>query len=296
MKRLLKAMIFSMMLLCACAFNNVYASVDMDKLDIEAHVNSDGSMDVIEKWKVYIDETNTLFKNWNLNEGRFSGITNVSVKDLRSGAYFEEIYQEQYHVDKGCFYALDIDGGNKFEVAWGVGMDNTSGTREYELRYTVKDAILIHNDCAELYWKFVGESFEVPIDKMSGVVYLPGNYEKEDIKVWGHTNTLSGTIYPTEANSAIFELEDIPSNEYVEVRIAFPKDGVYSGRMDFKDAVASIQREETIWADAANARREQQKKVQTGAVGGISLVVIIALIIQFINPIKVLKSDRKKKI
>ena len=103
MKRLLKVMIFSMMLLCVCTHNNVYASVDMDKLDIEAHINSDGSMDVVEKWKVYIDETNTLFKNWNLTEGRFSGITNVSVKDLRTGTFFDEIYQEQYHVDKGCY-------------------------------------------------------------------------------------------------------------------------------------------------------------------------------------------------
>ena len=54
-----------------------------------------------------------------------------------------------------CYYGLQIKK-NKFEIAWGVGLDNKSDTREYEISYTVNDAIGKYNDYAELYWQFVG--------------------------------------------------------------------------------------------------------------------------------------------
>jgi len=50
-----------------------------------------------------------------------------------------------YHVTTGCFYALPISG-NKFEVAWGTGLEDSSETKKYELRYKVNDAVAIHND------------------------------------------------------------------------------------------------------------------------------------------------------
>ena len=60
-------------------------------------------------------------------------------------------------------------------------MDTSYGTREYEIRYTVNDAVSVHNDCAELYWQFIGDDFEIPIENYEGVIYFPGDLKKEDI-------------------------------------------------------------------------------------------------------------------
>lgn len=44
--------------------NDVYASLKMKNLEIDAVVNDDASMSVTEKWTIRISETNTLFKTF----------------------------------------------------------------------------------------------------------------------------------------------------------------------------------------------------------------------------------------
>ena len=109
--------------------NYSYAGTQkLNSLDYEAQLNSDGSMDVVETWDIYIDETNTLFKDFDLDESKYSGITNVKVKDLDTGMDLREINEEMYHVTKNCYYGLTISN-SQFEIAWGVGLDNSSATK-----------------------------------------------------------------------------------------------------------------------------------------------------------------------
>jgi len=57
MKRYLKIIFIAFFLVCFLPAINVKASsLDMDQLSIDAYVNSDGSMDVTEKWTLYVDE------------------------------------------------------------------------------------------------------------------------------------------------------------------------------------------------------------------------------------------------
>ena len=296
MKKYIKILIFVFLFFSVCFATNVYASdLEMKQLDIDATVNPDGSMKVVETWKIHVDETNTLFKNWYVDPTRYSGITDVEIKDLDTGRYFKESFVEKYHVDKGYFYALEIDNGEKFEIAWGIGMDNSSGTKNYQISYVVEDAVTLHEDFAELYWKFVGEEFEVPMDKINGTIKLPSEYSKGDIKVWGHTNTLRGTIYATNSNTVEFNLEDIPSREFVEVRVAFPTtDLTISKRPDKSIDINDIIAEETVWAQEANVRRERQATTQKFTLGGVGIVSLIVLAVQYYFPIKTLKRGTKK--
>ena len=123
------------------SLNNVYAgNLRMNNLDFNVVVNEDASMDVTEKWRIRIDETNTLFKSFDIDKTKFSDIDNVSVKDLTNNVEFKKFTQYSYHVPKNFFYALDMKNST-YEIAWGIGMDETSGIREYEIKYTVNDAI-----------------------------------------------------------------------------------------------------------------------------------------------------------
>lgn len=240
-------------------------NLELNNLDFKAQINRDGSMDVTETWDIYIKETNTLYKSFKTDSKKYSGITNVAVKEITNGQNinFTKINEWAYHVKKNYYYGTENEDDN-FEIGWGIGLDNSRGTRKYEISYTVKDAITKYNDYSELYWQFVGEDFEVPADKITGTIYLPSNVSnQEDIKVWGHTEDLNGTIYATDLNKIEFELNDFKSGRYVEIRTLFPTELITnSGRTKNTEILQTAIKEETKWADEANARRERQEWIE----------------------------------
>ena len=79
----IKKFIFLIILLISIILiypKEVLADQELNELDFEAQINEDGSMDVTETWNIYISETNTLFKTFEKDKSKYSGITNVMVK------------------------------------------------------------------------------------------------------------------------------------------------------------------------------------------------------------------------
>lgn len=264
---------------------------ELNSLNYQAYINDDGSMYVIEEWNIYISDTNTLFKNFEKDSNKFSKITDVKVTDLTSGKELTKIYNEMYHVTKDCYYALDIDN-NKFEIAWGVGLDNTSATRQYRIEYIVEDAVAKYNDCSELYWQFVGSNFDVDSKKVKGTIHLPALAEsKESIKVWGHTEELNGEIHVTDLDKVEFEVNKFNSGNYIEVRIAMPVDMVtQSGRTYNKDQLPSILKEEEKWAKDANYKRAYNRFIT------IVVIILFIIVVIFIDIILIKKINKYKKL
>ena len=176
-KKFLFTILFAIFILLISQ-NKVDASLNLNNLDFDVQINSDGSMDVTETWDIYVSDTNTLFKNFERDSSKYSNIIDVTVKEITNGKNkeFSQIYEEMYHVTKDCYYALNKTDG-KFEIAWGVGLDNSSDERVYQISYKVVDAIAKYNDYAEIYWQFVGSDFEIPADKFTGTILLPDNAE-----------------------------------------------------------------------------------------------------------------------
>lgn len=263
----------------------------LNSLDFHAYINDDGSMYVIEDWDIRIEETNTLFKNFKKDKSKFSDITNVKVTDLTSGKSLTKIYEEMYHVTKDCYYALDITG-NKFEIAWGVGLDNTSATKKYRIEYVVEDAISKSNDCAELYWQFVGSDFEIDAKSIKGTIHLPTQAKsKDEIKVWGHTQELNGEIYVTDLDKVEFSVNNFNSGNYVEVRIAMPTEMIKnSGRTYDGLILPTILREEQKWADEANRKRAYEKFIT------VAIAIIVIAITILIDVVLIMKIRKYKKL
>lgn len=77
-----------------------------------------------------------------------------------------------YHVTNGCYYGLKTNSST-FEIAWGVGMDNSTGNRKFQISYTVTDVVTDYNDVQEIYWQFLAEGQNaVPAKKVTGTVVL----------------------------------------------------------------------------------------------------------------------------
>lgn len=275
--------------------NNVYAAESdnlyLDKLDFYVEVNSDGSMRVTETWDIDIRDTNTLYKTFEMDKKKFSSFEDVTVRDVTNNKTFTQIDEEMYHVTKDCYYGLQKSNGD-FEIAWGVGLDDSYDTRTYEISYTVTDAIGKYNDYAELYWQFVGEDFEISASEVTGTIILPESADnKEDIKVWGHTEELNGEIYVTAKNEISFQIDNFNAGHYIEVRSLFPTDMIQStGRKYAEDRYNTVLQEETNWANQANLRRTWDS-IKDKVIIVFIIFVVIAIIIIFIQ--KAVKYGKK---
>lgn len=262
-----------------------YAGVQKwNALDYDVTVNLDGSMDVVETWNTYISETNTLFKDFEISNEDDYRITNVKVSRVmdNSGEYYlNEINEEQYHVDSGCYYGLQIDY-DTFEIAWNVGLDNSSGTRTYKIYYTVENAIKVYNDCAELYWQFLSEENTMTGRNITGTVRLPNGLTNiDELRVWGHGD-YNAIINKDSANKVSFSLDTLKSNTMLEVRVVTEKNifeectNIYN-----KNKLSNILEEEQRFADKANRDRELAKAI-TKALDYAWIVFVIINIILFI--------------
>lgn len=302
-RKILYILIFALTFLAIGTVKSSASSLELNKLDFNVQINNDGSMDVTENWNIDISSTNTLYKTFKTDSSKYSGITNVTVREITKGQNinFTNTDEWAYHVEKDHYYGTKNEDGN-FEIGWGVGLDNSSDTRQYEISYTVKDAITKYEDFSELYWQFVGEDFEINSKKIKGTIYLPSNVSsKDDIKVWGHTEDLNGTIYVTDLNKIEFELDNFRSGRYVEIRTLFPTKLITSsGRIKNTEILQMAINEETKWADKANARRERNEvisrllpKILIAICAIINIILIIVYVKKAMKYKKYLKTLNK---
>lgn len=261
LKKILTGFIITITLILLNATSSE-AGLHLKNLDFTAQINEDGSMDVVETWDINISETNTLYKTFKIDKTKYSGISNVFVQDITSGTNknFKKSDIWKYHLDKGHYFG-GINNNNEYEIAWGVSIDTTT-RKQYLIRYTVKDVIKKYNDCAELYWQIVGSDFEVSADSITGIIKLPNKVSnKDELKVWGHTEYLNGEIYVTDLDTVEFKVNKYKSGNFVEIRIAMPT-YVMSKLENTSNInkIDSIIEQETKWANEANARRDRRNK------------------------------------
>lgn len=291
-KNLLFIMIISLFLILGFSTNSFAGSQEWNLLNYDVTLKSDGSADVVETWDIDIEETNTVFKQFKIDSSKYSGITDVSVTQIEpSRKDLRKINQEQYHVQSGCFYALKIDSST-FEIAWNVGLDDSSATRTYELKYTIEDAVKIYNDCTEFYWMFLDTTNGIPADKVTGTIHLPrGVDDLETLRVWGH-GPLNANIEKVSEDTVKFDVENFKSNAMLEVRIV-TEENIYKECDNKKNLnkLDSILTEEQQWADEANAKRAKARKFWT-----VIVIASIAIGVFFISKIiKYIKAGKELK-
>ncbi len=275
------------------------SDLELNHLAFEARINTDGSMDVIEKWNIRIEDTNTLYKTFQTDQSKYSDITNVEVTEVTNGRnqLLRQQNQWNYHMPKGNYFG-GMNEHNEFEIAWGVGLENSSATKVYHISYQVKDAIAKYSDYAELYWQFIGEEFAVDAKNITGTILLPVHVNNiDEIKVWGHTEDMNGEIYATNTNKIEFNINQFRSGRYVEIRSLFPTQMITSSKRGSNTPrLEKVIQEETTWANQANQRRkmrENSRKIIVIAINIIAIILTIFIIKSIIKNIKKIKNHKK---
>ena len=280
-KYIIMAIIFFILLIL---FGNAFEkSQYLKQLDYNVTINEDGSIRIVETWDVFISYTNTLFRNFRQST-QYGDIVDVSVVDLKANKNLTNTYEEQYHVPTDCFYALEI-AGNKFEIAWGTGMENWIGNKKYQISYTITDVINDYNDCQELYWKLLSEDNTIPAKLVTGTITLPKKLSSiENLKVWGH-GPLNGEIARVSEDTVKFKLKDLNLSNMLEVRLLTTErvaNVKNEDRIHNYNYIDTIMMREDQWAIEANQQGEAAKT-------GILIFLIIYLIILVYNIVRLIQ-------
>lgn len=301
MKKIIVNLILWAAIILCIITNPVQASSSdlfLNHLDFQAQINDDGSMNVTEKWDIEIEDTNTLYKTFETDKTKYSNIRNVEVREISNGSNHILGKQNQwaYHLPKGYYFG-GMNEDNKFEIAWGVGLEDETATKTYTISYQVQDAVAKYNDYAELYWQFVGKDFEIDAQNITGTILLPSNVSsKDEIKVWGHTEDLNGEIYTTDTDRIEFSINQFRAGRYVEIRTLFPTEMIISsGRTKNIERLDTVIEEESIWAEQANARRKMRETSKTIVAILINIIVIIVGIFSIKSIIKNSKKIKTSK-
>lgn len=255
----------------------------MKHLDYQVILNEDGSMNVTETWDICVNHTNTLVRNFDLSN-QFGDITDVKVIDLEKGTELKQIEEEMYHVTKDCFYALALTR-HKFEIAWGVGLENEYANKRYQISYKVNDVITDYQDLQEMYWQFLAKGKnDVPVSKITGVVTLPQDVsDMNQLRIWGHGQS-NGKIEKINHHQVSFSMRNLNPKARFEIRVITEDKmfNVSSNKIRNYRSLDRILQEETKWSDETN----QQSKI---AKVFLSIVAVIYLIIILVQMIKIRK-------
>ena len=237
------------------------------ELRVEAQILPDGSMNVKETRVLEFSGEFSRYRRQIPHSG-FRNLTDVKVSEPNTP--YTLIQNPTGRPENRFTFSKDKTAGNgQFVVELFFHAKDQKKT--FIIEYHVTDVVQLHNDVAEVYWKFIGAPRSVDIDKMSVTLLLPVGAQPDEIKVWGH-GPLKGDVKKIDGSQLSWHTTDLPKNRFLEGRVVFPLRLVQQGRnLTHKDALASILAQEQAWA-AQRAKEQREALILT------AISVVIAII------------------
>lgn len=246
MRRIIYSLILILIFTSLLSISVYSRTYYFDEVNITATVDEQGYMQIEEKRK-------TTF------EGQFNGLyiwipkdNNLKIHDVTVSDQQKEysLYTgtEEYG-PAGTF--VFREEANRYLIDWSI--DVRDKTETYTISYTVENALLVHDDIAEIYYQFIGDGWEVETKKVQVELRLPpGN---DEIRAWGH-GPLSGVVEIKDQNTVLFKVSPLPAKTFLEGRIIFDPARV-SNATNFtnKMMLDEILEQEARLARRANIRR-----------------------------------------
>lgn len=195
-----------------------------------------------------------------------SGITNVSVatkkvlEDKVDFSLFQEIFTP---LTKVANEKIAQDGNytvrNEEDViSYKMYQKANDEAVAFLISYTIKDAVVMHEDIAELYWTFIGNNFTDKIYNLKIRVHLPKEDTSDYFRFWAHGD-ITGEIDKLDNQTILAQMKSLDKNTVVDVRMTFDKSLITETstlRNSEEVAFESILGVETKRAEDVNKQRE----------------------------------------
>jgi uncharacterized membrane protein len=233
---------------------------------IEAHITSDGSIIVSEQRTYLFSGSFSWASMWFPNRGE-------QVIEIVSVAEGGQRYSANASETPGTYQVSST--AEKTSIKWFFSAEDQE--RTFIINYRVRNAVQVYSDVAELYWKFIGEGWDIPTQHAIVDVILPSPAPADSVRVWGH-GPLHGHVSLLDDSTARWEINNLPARTFMEARITFPPELVPGATIRQNNAgLPGILAEEEVWADQANRIRGRARLDIHIAILALILVVLAAV-------------------
>ncbi len=203
-KILIIALIFALFFI----FNKVSSYAQENELvsiEYDIKVRSNGDMDVVETWQVYIDQLASIHKYFETTEDNtLSNIQNIRLTEVidNQEISFEEGTITNANLSEDNYFAIQASPSKMF-ITWNPKQKSTAyvDTKIYKIYYTIKNALKMYNDCAEIEWDFFDSEDSMPVKGVAGMISLEELSTRfENVRVWGHDDLEDKLVKVTEGD------------------------------------------------------------------------------------------------
>ena len=229
------------------------ANYRIEKLDIEANLQKDGSMVVSEAVTYDIDEINGVY--FDIDAKGFGELEDLQVfEDEPNTSSFKEVDTSNYEVSVSDeLYRIKLYSKNQNNI------------RTFKFVYKLPEAIKVYDDVAQFNRKMVGQEWQQGIKYITAkvIVPVPTDYDNSNILVFGH-GPLTGEVDKVE-NTVVYKLDDYYPGDFLEAHILMEPE-IFSeynkSKIVHKDMKQKLLDMEAKLADEANAERDKAIRQQ----------------------------------
>ena len=228
------------------------ANYRIEKLDIEANLQKDGSMVVSEAVTYDIDEINGVY--FDIDAKGFGELQYIQVFEDDSTGGFKEVDSSNYEVSVSDeLYRIKLYSKNH------------NNRRTFKFVYKLPEAITVYDDVAQFNRKMVGQEWQQGINYITAKVIIPvsSSYDNSNILVFGH-GPLTGEV-DKEGNTVIYKLNNYYPGDFLEAHILMEPE-IFSeynkSKIVHKDMKQKLLDMEAKLADEANAERDKAIRQQ----------------------------------
>ena len=229
------------------------ANYRIEKLDIEANLQKDGSMVVSEAVTYDIDEINGVY--FDIDAKGFGELEDLQVfEDEPNTSSFKEVDASNYEVSVSDeLYRIKLYSKNQNNI------------RTFKFVYKLPEAITVYDDVAQFNRKMVGQEWQQGIKYITAkvIIPVPTSYDNSNILVFGH-GPLTGEV-DKEGNTVVYKLDDYHSGDFLEAHILMEPE-IFSEydklKIIHKDMKQELLNMEAKLSEEANIERDKASSQQ----------------------------------
>ena len=252
---------------------NVYAEEDLiiSSWIVESNLMEDGSLSTVKDITYDFNrDFNGIYVDIILDET--IEIDHLTIYEIVSGQEVEYIQDQRAKKGQNGVYSTDLKNDHINIMIFSPSKDET---KTFRIKYSLKNVAAIHSDTGELYYKFIGDNNETQIEYFKANLNLP-KFNQEDIKIFAH-GPLNGNIN-FDNNRIILEVNNVPSNTFVEARILFPLDYIPNATRLGNSSLNDILNKEEALADRIiedEIKKQEQKSLFNNLSIGFSAIGLL---------------------
>ena len=229
------------------------ANYRIEKLDIEANLQKDGSMVVSEAVTYDIDEINGVY--FDIDAKGFGELEDLQVfEDEPNTSSFKEVDASNYEVSVSDeLYRIKLYSKNQNNI------------RTFKFVYKLPEAITVYDDVAQFNRKMVGQEWQQGIKYITAkvIIPVPTSYDNSNILVFGH-GPLTGEV-DKEGNTVVYKLDDYHPGDFLEAHILMEPE-IFSEydklKIIHKDMKQELLNMEAKLSEEANIERDKASSQQ----------------------------------